>query len=310
MKMRLTNALFSASLAVTLLAPLAACTSAPPPEIVAAEADRKGDVLVTRRGDVRIHTYVSPADGFLVNTQIVETLRSVVIFDAQLREAYAGEVAAYVARLNKPVSRIVVSHGHRDHWSGLGVLHQRFPDAPIYAHAKVRAGVASSLQAAAASGQAAASAPVPAPTDDLADGDMTIDGVRFIVRSTPDAESDYQSYVLMPDQGVLMAFDTVFPANTHEFTVAAHFDHWIETLKAYKPLERQGYQVILTGHGRPTDFSAIPGNIRYLETAREAFAKANTAQDYAGRMKAAFPDYAEPGWIEFSSGLLYRGVVR
>lgn len=291
MKMRLTNALFSASFAVTVFAPLAACTSAPPPEPVAAEADRNGDVLVTRRGDVRIHTYVSPADGFLVNTQIVETPRSVVIFDAQLREGYAAEVAAYVARLNKPVSRIVISHGHRDHWSGLGALHQRFPDAPIYAHAKVRAGVTAS-------------------TNDLADGELTIDGVRFIVRSTPDAESDYQSYVLMPDQGVLMAFDTVFPANTHEFTVAAHFDHWIETLKAYQPLERQGYQVILTGHGRPTDFGAIPGNIRYLETAKDTFAKANTAQDYATRMKAAFPDYAEPGWIEFSSGLLYRGVVR
>jgi len=308
MKMRLTNALFSASFAVTVFAPLAACTSAPPPEPAATEADRKGDVLVTRRGDVRIHTYVSPTDGFLVNTQIVETPRSVVIFDAQLREGYAAEVAAYVARLNKPVSRIVISHGHRDHWSGLGVLHQRFPDAPIYAHAKVRAGVAASIQAAAAAQPAGA--PVPAPTNDLADGELTIDGVRFIVRSTPDAESDYQSYVLMPDQGVLMAFDTVFPANTHEFTVAAHFDHWIETLKAYQPLGQQGYQVILTGHGRPTDFSAIPGNIRYLETAKDAFAKANTAQDYAARMKAAFPDYAEPGWIEFSSGLLYRGVVR
>ena len=116
--------------------------------------------------------------------------------------------------------------------------------------------------------------------------------------------------MLAPDLGVLMAFDTVFPANTHEFTAPAHFDHWIETVKSYQALERQGYQIILTGHGRPTDFSAIPGNIRYLETAREAFAKANTAQDYAGRMNAAFPDYAQLGWIEFSSGLLYRWVVR
>lgn len=303
MKKRLTNALLSASVGLGLIVALGGCASVSPPELVAADAARKGDVLVMRRGDVRVHTYVSPEDGFLVNTQIVETPHQVVIFDAQFREGYAGEVAAYVEALGKPVSRIVVSHGHRDHWSGLGVLHQRFPAAPVYAHASVRAGVAASIKATAGS-------TVPAPTDDLADGEMVIDGVRFIVRSTPDAESDYQSYVLMPDMGMLMAFDTVFPANTHEFTVAAHFDHWIETLKTYQTLERQGYRTILTGHGRPTDFSAIAGNIRYLETAKDAFAKANTAQDYAARMKAAFPDHAQPGWIEFSSGLLYRGVVR
>ena len=127
MKKPLTNALFSTSLGLALLAPLGACTSVSPLEPAVADADRKGDVAVTRRGDVRIHTYVSPADGFLVNTQIIETPRQVVIFDAQLRDAYAGEVAAYVEKLRKPVSRIVISHGHRDHWSGLGVLHQRFP---------------------------------------------------------------------------------------------------------------------------------------------------------------------------------------
>ena len=92
--------------------------------------------------------------------------------------------------------------------------------------------------------------------------------------------------------------------------MAALFNHRTETVKSNQALERQAYQIMMAGRGRPTDAGAIPGNIRYLETAREAFAKAYTAQDYAGRMKAASPDYAQPGWVAFSSGLLYRGVVR
>ncbi|MBK8838076.1 MAG: hypothetical protein IPO30_05080 [Hyphomonadaceae bacterium] len=81
----------------------------------------------------------------------------------------------------------------------------------MFAHAKVRAGIAVSLEAGAATQQAAAAAPgAPSPRVDLQDGRLTIDRVRFIVRSTPDAESDCQSCMLAPDLGVLMAFDTIF----------------------------------------------------------------------------------------------------
>jgi metal-dependent hydrolase (beta-lactamase superfamily II) len=83
--------------------------------------DRKGTVVVSDYPNVRIHTYVSPPDGFLVNTQIVEGETSLVIFDGQLLNVYAAEVAAYASRLGKPVEQIIVSHGHPDHWAGLEV---------------------------------------------------------------------------------------------------------------------------------------------------------------------------------------------
>jgi glyoxylase-like metal-dependent hydrolase (beta-lactamase superfamily II) len=84
--------------------------------------DMKGTVVVSAYPNVRIHTYVSPPDGFLVNTHIVEGEASLVIFDGQLLNAYAAEVAAYASRLGKPVEQIIVSHGHPDHWAGLEVL--------------------------------------------------------------------------------------------------------------------------------------------------------------------------------------------
>ncbi len=35
-------------------------------------------------------------------------------------------------RLGKPVDRIIVSHGHPDHWAGLELLTARFPEAGVY----------------------------------------------------------------------------------------------------------------------------------------------------------------------------------
>src|SRR5260221_11784764 len=99
----------------------------------AAASGRIGAILVSQFGPVKIHSYLSPADGFHVNTQMIEGPTAVVIFDGQLLLRYAGEVASYVQALGKPVDRIILSHAHTDHWSGLQVLTEHFPGIRVFA---------------------------------------------------------------------------------------------------------------------------------------------------------------------------------
>src|SRR6266436_5101697 len=99
----------------------------------AAAPGRMGAILVSHFGPVKIHSYLSPADGFQVNTQMIEGSTAVVIFDGQLLLPYADEAASYVQTLGKPVDRIILSHAHPDHWSGLQVLTEHFPDARVFA---------------------------------------------------------------------------------------------------------------------------------------------------------------------------------
>jgi glyoxylase-like metal-dependent hydrolase (beta-lactamase superfamily II) len=97
----------------------------------------KGNVYVSTYGQTKVHSYLSPPDGLMVNTQIVEGRSSVVIFDGQLHLPFAEEVASYIKTIGKPVERFILSHGHSDHWSGLQVLTERFPAAEVYAIAGV-----------------------------------------------------------------------------------------------------------------------------------------------------------------------------
>src|ERR1700720_3367975 len=99
----------------------------------AAAPGRMGAILVSEFGPVKIHSYLSPADGLQVNTQMIQGPTAVVIFDGQLLLPYADEVASYVRTLGKPVERIILSHAHTDHWSGLHVLTERFPNARVFA---------------------------------------------------------------------------------------------------------------------------------------------------------------------------------
>ncbi len=284
-------------------------TATPPP---AAKPAMTGKVTTQKYGDVTIHTYVPPDDGFLVNTQIVETSAGLVIFDANFLTRYSTEVADYVQGLGKPVERIVLSHAHPDHFSGFTVLHERFPDAPIYAFPEVTETVKANGQAILdarnkAFGGTVAKTPT-VPTHVLAEGTTEIGGVPFVFEKVRDGEADWQTVVKLPEQQVLMAFDLVFPKDTHLFTVVDHFEPWIGTLEGFKPLREQGYTIILVGHGQTTDFDALDGNIAYLRSAIAAHKASKTPEEYAKRLKDEYPSYYGGPWVDFSSLMLY-GVI-
>jgi hypothetical protein len=273
----------------------------------AAASDRMGAILVSQFGPVKIHSYLSPLDGFHVNTQMIEGPTAVVIFDGQLLLPYADEVASYVQTLGKPVDRIILSHAHTDHWSGLQVLADRFPDARVFA----LEGVADQLRAR---GQARLDSfrpiygnriatKVTIPTETITEGSQRIDGITYDFKRFIDAESDLQLAALLPEQKVLMAFDLVFSPTEHVFTVVDHFDHWMIILEQLKAL--QGYDTITIGHDTPVHRSAIDSTISYVKRAREIHAASADAKTYSEGLKAAFPDRQLASIVDFSAKLLY-----
>jgi glyoxylase-like metal-dependent hydrolase (beta-lactamase superfamily II) len=273
-------------------------------------AGLQGTVRVFEHGDVRIHTYISPEDGLLTNTPIVEGPNKLIIFDGQFFLPYAREVAIYAKSLEKPVERIVLSHIHLDHWSGLSALSARFPDAPIYAPR----GVAEYLRAngpkildarRSAFGDRIPQEPT-IPTHVLPEGAAMIDDIRFEFLRFVDAESALQLVAIMPDQRTLLAFDLAFASSEHVFTVTSHFDNWMQILAGLKV--QPTYDVVLSGHGQPTDRSAIDATIAYLRKGKEMYAASTEPETYARRMKAAFPDREHPGWIDLSASLLYSVI--
>src|SRR5260221_4537433 len=273
----------------------------------AAASGRIGAILVSQFGPVKIHSYLSPADGFHVNTQMIEGPTAVVIFDGQLLLPYADEVASYVQALGKPLDRIILSHAHTDHWSGLQVLTERFPDARVFA----LDGIADQLHAR---GQARLDSfrpiygdriatKVTVPTEIIAEGVQRIDGITYDFSRFVDAESDLQLAALLPEQKVLMASDVVISAHEHAFTVVDHFDHWMIVLDQLKAL--QGYDTITIGHDTPVHRSAIDSTITYVKRAREIHAASADAETYSESLKAAFPDRQLASMVDFSARLLY-----
>jgi len=289
------------------LSAAAAQNSGAPPTKDASAPGRMGAILVNQFGPVKIHSYLSPADGLQVNTQMIEGPNAVVIFDGQLLLPYADEVASYVQTLGKPIDRIILSHAHTDHWGGLQVLTERFPDARVFAldgiADQVRARGPARLDGLRRTYGDKVATKVTIPTEIITEGVQRIDGVTYDFKRFVDGESDLQLAALLPDQKVLMAFDLVFSPNQHPFTGANQFDHWVIVLESLKA--RQGYDTIIIGHDTPVGRSAIDSTITYVKRAKEIHAASADAKTYSESLKAAFPDRRQAAWVDFSAGLLY-----
>src|SRR6266853_2522959 len=268
---------------------------------------RMGAILVNQFGSVKIHSYLSPADGLRVNTQMIEGPNAVVIFDGQLLLPYADEVASYVQTLGKPVDRIILSHAHTDHWGGLQVLTGRFPDARVFAldgiADQVRAGGPARLDGLRRTYGDKVATKVTIPTEIITEGVQRIDGVTYDFKRFVDGESDLQLAALLPEQRVLMAFDLVFSPNEHAFTGANHFDHWMIVLESLKAL--QSYDTIIIGHDTPVDRSAIDSTMAYVKRAKAIHAVSADAKTYSENLKAAFPDLQQAGFVDLSASYLY-----
>src|SRR6202022_99426 len=235
---------------------------------------RMGAILVSQFGAVKIHSYLSPADGLQVNTQMIEGPNVFVIFDGQLLLPYADEVASYVQTLGKPIDRIILSHAHTDHWGGLQIVTERFPEVRVFALDSIadqgRARGPARLDGLRRTYGDKAATKVTVPTETITEGLQRIDGVTYDFKRFVDGESDLQLAALLPEQKVLMAFDLVFSPNEHPFTGANHFDHWMIVLERLKVL--QGYDTITIGHDTPADRSAIDSTITYIKRAKEIHA--------------------------------------
>jgi glyoxylase-like metal-dependent hydrolase (beta-lactamase superfamily II) len=294
------------SAAATANHELAQKTDAPATKDAAATG-RLGSILVSQFGPVKIHSYLSPADGLQVNTQMIEGPNAVVIFDGQLLLTYAYEVASYVRTLGKPVDRIILSHAHTDHWAGLQVLTERFPNARVFALEGIAQQVRDSGPArldrlGRIYGDRAATV-ITVPTETIGEGLQRIDGVAYDFKRFVNAESDLQLAALLPEQKVLMAFDLVFSPHEHAFTGANHFDHWMIVLESLKAL--QGYDTIIIGHDTPVDRSAIDRTMAYVKRAKEIHAASADAKSYIEKLKAAFPDLQQAGFVDLSASYLY-----
>lgn len=272
-----------------------------------------GVVVTNKFKDYSIHTYMAPEEGSFVTSQIIETKNKIVLVDTQFLLPHAEEVKEYIDSLKKPIDRIIISHSHPDHWFGSEV----FKGTDIYAIKEVKDEIENmgdfyvNVKQGINQKEKLVPTSKTVPNKILEEGNLTIDGLKLVVKKVKGTESDTITLIEIPKDKVLVAQDVIYN-NTHLFIAQSDENkiNWINTLKN---LDKNKYKLVLGGHGLPATNKVIKEDINYLIDAREALkiaATKKTSQEkskaYKDYMIGKYPNYKGAVLIDISTGYLFQ----
>jgi glyoxylase-like metal-dependent hydrolase (beta-lactamase superfamily II) len=258
---------------------------------------------------LHIEVFAGDDDSWGVTSTLVYGKTEALLIDGQFRNSQAAKLAARIAATGLRLKAIIITHPDDDHYMGMAVLHDRFPDAPIYMTAaaldefRQTSGKYLASQKAKAPSETPASLPEPAV---LAATLFLIDGeaVEIIKDFQGDVLKPMNSFVWIPSLQTVIAGDIVFNG-VHPWladSTPQTRDAWLHSLQLVSALHPR---VVVAGHKGDQAFPDSPEAIefmrRYLTDFGAAARSSSTADELVAVMKRKYPKLAQEKFLAFAA---------
>ena len=250
--------------------------------------------------------YASPNPSS-VNVLWISAPRGLIVVDSGRTLSEAHRTVAAIRAVHRPVAGILVTHAHPDHVGGLGVLHEAFPHAPMYATAATSEEIRTDSKGFYALTRQIDGADYPAvmtvPDHVLQPNrPITIGGLRLETAEFGPGETDAETAFYEPGSHTLFPGDIVAnhmtPALLEEHTCG-----WLSDLdRLSKRFPRAS--TLYPGHGAPGSRGLIDKQERYIRDFRAFVAPAAAADSPGGatvtpeelaevkaKVEARYPNY-------------------
>lgn len=245
-----------------------------------------------------LKVYRSPdSTAFHVTSTLIAGPTEALLVDAQMRDADASQLADRIAASGRRLSAIFLTHADHDHLVGLVVLHQRFPETPIYMTAPALAEYrrnAPRIFATQRTHSPAWSADSVPPVAPLPSTRLAVDGQE--VQILPDLQGDAylasNSVVWVPSLKAVIAGDILF-SGTHLWLGNSTSRTRTAWIKSIDQLARLRPAIVVPGHiADPTlesDPDAIGFTRDYLVNFDTMAAIATNAEQLATGVRTRYP---------------------
>jgi glyoxylase-like metal-dependent hydrolase (beta-lactamase superfamily II) len=216
----------------------------------------------------KVHQYASPVAGILSNSYIIELDKSVVVVDGTLLVSTAKNLKAKIDSIGKPIVGILVTHGHPDHYNGLGTIATK--ETPIYATQAVLNVITKSDDAKEKQWTPMFGDEWPKnrilPNKTLANkGSVIFEGITFTVNEVGVGESDADTYwVAKHDKKQYAFIGDIVLEGVHAYMSDGHYKEWLKNLKTLKPVMNK-MAVIYPGHGAFGDAKMFDWQKGYID---------------------------------------------
>ena len=264
----------------------------------------KWDVLVTNREGITRDLPPGKEQWTWVPTSatLIFGQRDAVLVDAFLTVEQAASLVEWVAASGKNLTTIYVTHGHGDHFFGIGALLKRFPKARAMATPEVVKSMRRQASPEYISNFWNARYPGQIPerlviAEELRGNVIQLEGRDLVVVELGHTDTDHTTCLHVPSADLVVAGDAAYnevhlylaesTAETRRQWIAA-----LDTIESLKP------HAVIAGHKKPekNDSPRILGETRqYIRDFDRLAEMTTTARELYDKMLQLYPNRANPG---------------
>ncbi|MFF8726304.1 MBL fold metallo-hydrolase [Streptomyces sp. NPDC015171] len=228
-----------------------------------------------------------------ITATLITGERDAVLVDALMTAEQAGRLADWVAASGKNLTTVFVTHGHGDHWFGLGTLLERFPHARAVATPAVVRQMEKQMAPEFVASFWRTRFPGQIPDRLVAaeplDGDrLDLEGNDLVVVGLGHTDTDDTTCLHVPSVGLVVAGDAVYN-DVHLYLAESPAEGRRSWLDALDTIAALNPRAVVAGHkrpGRPDDPATIAETRRYLHDFEAVAERTTTPADlYRGMLE-------------------------
>ena len=256
---------------------------------------------------LHVQVITSPPEGIAVNSTLIYGDKDAILIDAQFRLSDAHRLVATILESKKNLTTVYVTHPHPDHYFGLVVIRQAFPDAKFVALPKVVDGIKASWQNRVKAWKPQYGDNIPSNPvipDALEGNTLTLEGEALQVFGPLQGDSaGDNSFVWIPSFKAIVGGDTLFSGAHFVYAPmsATQKKDWMATIDQMEALKPE---IVIPGHqiaGALNDASVLHFMKKYMQDSDAAQASSKTADEFKSQMKALYPNLGIDGLLDISA---------
>ena len=251
-----------------------------------------------------------------VNSFLLSDDENIIVVDMLRNSAEAEQLADQVKKTNKKLHCIFVTHGHADHYMGLGAFHRHFPKAPIMvATDEIKQDIIQFSQWMESIGWLEGEPHMKVKTDKNPDGFNYSNLIKVLdepILTLPKGDNeikvkaDYSgsecghlTTLEIPEQKVFLASDLIYD-KVHTWcgpgVGVQEIKNWIQILDELLAQYDNSW-TFYAGHGGNGDTTLITSLQDYLRKFLEVTSSATTKQEAIDKMKKLFPCFGQEDFL-------------
>jgi glyoxylase-like metal-dependent hydrolase (beta-lactamase superfamily II) len=228
--------------------------------------------------------------------------------DAFMTVKQATGLADWVASRGKNLTTIYITHGHGDHWFGVGTLLERFPNARAVATPNTIKVMRQNASPQMLDGAWKPGFPGQIPdklviAEELKGNVIDLEGYELVAVELGHTDTDHTTCLHVPSIGLVVAGDAAYN-DVHLYLAESNPQTRREWISALDKIESLNPSAVVASHKRPENDNnprIIDETRQYIRDFDRLAETTRTAQELYDKMLELYPNRINPGWALWSS---------